>query len=346
MKNIKITLIIMSFLFLACTNQKIKNENCVTYDSGFSICQDTIFVDIEGEITHALKYHDKFYVLSSKSNPPLISRYPYKRWLHIFSNGKIEKTIKFPDNLASFYLDFFVQNDSIILKPDMKDDDYYLTKKLKWKKIDKTYDFIFEDEKYYVHSLDLGEWGGKTWFEDKKTGIKCLIELTTPLINKIDTTYYLTRGCTILKIENPLKLNIFTYENIRWREKYGEPIGFDTVYYDSSYDWFECSFTEKNWPYFVTSFVYQNELFHIYDKNEEIFIVKIEDKNIKYIQKIGDNFNFYGSSHSYRCKNLNGNNELLKFYTDDEQLFGLMEVIDNKILIHYFKNKADLKSNE
>jgi hypothetical protein len=31
------------------------------------------------------------------------------------------------------------------------------------------------------------------------------------------------------------------------------------------------------------------------------------------------------------------------FRTKDEQLFGLMEVMDNNVLVQYFTNKAELK---
>src|SRR5690606_15694528 len=143
--------------------------------------------------------------------------------------------------------DFYVKNDSLILKPYMDKQSYHFDlKNHTWNKIDKTDDLIFEDENFYVYSLNFGEWGGKTWFKDKKTGIEYVLETTTPLINRIGTTYYLSNSFEVLKIENPLELtkcdNDVTYENIRKSGKhhswYSEPVGFEIVYKDNDMDFF------------------------------------------------------------------------------------------------------------
>ena len=346
----KILLIIQLFILVSVNAVNQKNDNIINSDSDFSLYQDTIFVDIKGEMTHALKYHNKYYALFKQK----ISKYGgyEKRWLYVFSNGKIEKIVDFPEKLNTTYLDFFVKNDSVILKPYMNkkwnQQCYYLdTQNFIWKEIDNADDLIFEDEKFYVYSLDFGEWGGKTWFKDKKTGIEYAIESTTPLVNKIDTTYYLTNGFMVKKIENPLKLNKcdddVTYANIekdaRYTYWYGKPIGFEIVYQDTTYDYFDFSYH----PRIVSSFVLGKELLHIYETDKETYIAKIENNKIDKIQKIANNLRFYNWTDSYRSKNLNGNNELLKFHTKDEQLFGLMEVVDNNVFVHYFSNKAELK---
>ena len=346
MKKINILYFIMPFFFFACINVTNKEAvNVIHFDSGFSLCQDTIFVDIKGEMTHAFKYNDKFYILFQQR----ILKYGgyEKRWLYVFSNGEIEKIIDCPKKMDCVYLDFYVKNDSIILKPYMDKQCYYLdVQNYTWKELEETDDLIFEDEKFHVYSLDFGEWGGKTWFKDKKTGIEYLIESTTPLINKIDTTYYLTSSHQVLKIENPLQLNKcdddVSYKNIRENGKYyswyGESIGFDVVYKDTTYNYFDFSYH----PRIVSSFVLEKELLHIYETDSATYIAKIENGSMKIIQEIGGKLDFYNWYYSYRCKNLNGNNELLKFCTKDEQLFGLMEVVGNKIFMYYFSNKAEL----
>jgi len=347
MKNKRMILLIMPFLFLSCTNAANQtNDNITHFDSGFSLYQDTIFVDIKGEMTHALKYHDKFYVLFEQR---VLKYGGYgKRWLYIFSNGEVEKVVDFPKGLNTVYLDFFVKNDSIILKPYMNKQCYYFdTQNYIWEKIDEADDLIFEDEKFYVYSLDFGEWGGKTWFKDKKTGIEYAIEATTPLVNKIDTTYYLTNGFLVMKIENPLELNKceddVTYKNIEKDAKYtywyGKPVGFEIVYQDTTYNYFDFSYH----PRIVSSFVWHNELLHIYETDKATYIAKIENYEIKTIQKIANNLRFFNWFESYRCRNLNGNNELLQFRTKNEHFFGLMEVIGNNVFVQYFTNKAELK---
>ncbi len=344
MKNKRIKFLIMPFLFLACTTQK--NENCVIYNSGFSICQDTVFVDMKGEITDVLKYHNKFYILSKQ-----ISGYE-QRWLYIVSNGKIEKVLDCPKKMDAVYLDFFVKNDSIILKQYMDKQDFYFdTQDFTWKEITNTDDLIFEDENFYVYSLYFGEWGTRTWFKEKKTGIEYMIATSSPpLINKIDTTYFLTNEFNILKIENPFKLNKcedvgVTYRNIEKTKKYyswyGEQIGFDIVYANKDTVPFLDDYTfiiprEIN---IKSSFVWQNELLHIQETDTATYIVKVENDSIIPIQKIEENLNFYKEYYPYRCRNLNGNNELLKFQTKDYQQFGLIEIIKNKVFIHYFTKR-------
>jgi len=342
--------LIIPFLVWAYANAaKQTTPDVVNLDSGFSLYQDTVFVDIKGNMRYALKYHDKYYVIFQQS----ILKYGgyEKRWLYIFSNGKIEKVVDCPEKMNAKYLDFYVKNDSIICKQYMDKRHYYFdTQNFIWKEIDNTDDLIFEDENFYVFSLDFGEWGGNTWFKDKKTGVEYEIAATTPLVNRIDSTYYLTNSFQILKTENPLILNQcdarFTYQNIRkdanfdfWYNNPREPSGFNVVYKDKTYNYFDLSYK----PHIVSSFVWQNELLHVYETDTATYISTIENNSIQTIKKIGEKLRFFNWAHSYRCKNLNGNNELLKFRTKDGQLFGLMKIIDNKVFVHYFSNKAELK---
>ena len=171
-------------------------------------------------------------------------------------------------------------------------------------------------------------------------------ELTAPLINKIDTVYYLTQPFKVLEIANPLKLNKctddFTYENIqsgkKYLSRYGFPKGFIIIYEDTTFNQPDYSYK----PHIVSSFILKNELLHIYETSKAAYIARARNDAIDTIQKIGENISFYDWYYSYRCKNLKGNNELLKFHTKEKHLFGLMEINNNKILLHYFVNKAEL----
>ncbi len=345
-KNINIILLIIPILLLSFSIDYKKDSSAIYFESGYSLHQDTIYVDIKGDMTHALKYQDKFYVLFKQR----VFRYGGygKRWLCIFSNGQMEKIINCPKEMKTVYLDFYVKNDSLILKPYMDKQCYYLDlTNFQWIKIDKTDDLIFEDEEYLVYSLDFGEWGGKTWFKDKKTGQEYVLEATTPLVNKIDSIYYLTNQFGVLKITNPQLLNKcsndVTYENIKTSGKsrswYAEPIGFDIVYQDTTFDYFAINFV----PYIVSSFVLDKELLHIYQTDTSAYIVRHKRYTIEPIQKIFDNISFYNWYYSYRCLNLWGNNELLKFQTKNEKIFGLMEMIGKEIHVTYFNNKALLE---
>ena len=348
MKKYKnIIFIIIPFLFIFSANaENTRNISATNLNDSFSIYQDTILVNIKGEMTHAFKYRDKFYVLFEQQ---VLKYGGYgKRQLCIFSNGQLEEILDCPQDMETVYLDFYVNNDSIILKPYMNKQCYYLDlSNYKWVEIDNADDLIFEDDKFWIYSKDFGEWGGKTWFKDKKTRQEYVLEATTPLVNKIGTNYFLTNSFRVLKIENPKLLNKcnsdITYENIELSGKsnswYGKPIGYEVIYKDTTVDESDYSFKS----YIVSSFVLKNELLHIYKTKKAVFIAKIENNSIKTIRKIAGNIKFYGWHYLYHCKNLNDNNELLKFNTNDERKFGLIDIIENKVFIHYFINKAELK---
>ena len=341
------SLIIPILFLLSCTSFAKKSTIIKTnIGDGFYVIQDTITCDIRGKMTHALKFHDKYYVLFEEIAKNNYGGYE-KRWLYIFSQGEVEKKVDLPKKLEVSYLDFFVHNDSIILKPYMDERIYtFDTQNYSWKEIKKADDLIFEDEKYCVYSLDFGEWGGKTWFKDKHTGIEYELEATTPLVNKIDTTYYLTNSFKILKIKSPLLLNKcqseITYENIEKNGKYtywyGKPIGYQEIYRDTTFNYFDTSYK----PSIVSSFVLKNKLLHLYETDTATYIAEIENNSVKPIHKIAENLRFYNWSHSYRCRNQNGNNELLKFETKNKELTGIVDIVDSNIYIHYIVNKAEL----
>lgn len=62
---------------------------------------------------------------------------------------------------------------------------------------------------------------------------------------------------------------------------------------------------------------------HIYETDTATYLSRIENNKVQPIEKILDNSIFFDWYYSYRCKNLNETNELLKFKTKDDQINGL-----------------------
>ncbi|WP_157454088.1 hypothetical protein [Crocinitomix catalasitica] len=337
-------ILILSLTLFACDGQQ--KSSVTNFESGFSLIQDTISISVNGRMTHALAYNDKYYVLFEQQ---LMKYGGYeKRWLYIFSNNQLEKVIDCPEEMKTVYLDFYVQNDSIILKPYIDKQSYYFDNtNFKWNKIDKTEDLIFEDSDFYVYSLDFGEWGGKTWFKEKKTGSQYVLESTTPLINKIDDTYYLTNAYQVLKIENPKELtkcdSDVTYENIQKTGKcyswYSQSKGYEVIYEDEHVDYFDFS----NHPRVVSSYTFNNELLHIYETDTASYLSRIVNNKIQPFEKVLDDIKFFNWHFSYRCKNINGTNELLKFNTTNDQIYGLTIIKGNIIYVTYLVNDVELK---
>src|SRR5699024_4531573 len=125
-------ILILSLTLFACKGQQ--NSNVTNLESGFSLIQDTISISVNGKMTHALEFNDKYYVLFQQR---LMKYGGYgKRWLYIFSNNQLERVIDCPEQMQTVYLDFYVQNDSIILKPYMDKQSYHFDNKIfKWNKI-------------------------------------------------------------------------------------------------------------------------------------------------------------------------------------------------------------------
>ena len=318
----RIIFLIIPFLFLTCTKatSQVTNDT-INFDDNFSIYQDTIgFVNIKGTMTNALKYHDKFYVLFYNYS----SR---KMWLYIFSNGKIENIVDCPKIDTPIGLDFFVNNDSIIFNPHfiMEQENFFNIHSLTWekRKRNETDGLVFEDEKFYVYNMGSAEWS-TTWFIDKNTNRTYLVDAFAPLVNKIGSTYFLTNPFKIQKVDNPLKLKIDSPTN-------------DVVIPKDRFDY-------DNWfkkPRFISSFIWQNELLHIYETPTTTYIAKFENDSIIPVQVVGENMNFYPWN-SYFRRNLKPNSDLLMFRVKNERSrVGFIEIIDNKILMHYILNEEE-----
>jgi len=278
---------------------------CFTFGQTFGVTNKNIELDIKElikpatkvELTHAVKYKGEFYCFFEEVKKDNLSR--DIKFCFVFSDtSKNLKKIEVPTAIQNtVYYDLFVKDDKVFVKTYMDSETFcFDIHKSKWVKKKNAADLIFEDEKFYVYSLDFGEWGGKTWFKDKKTELEYEIEVTTPLVNKIETTYYLTT----------------------W---YGKQIGFEIVYKDTTTrDYFDYSYR----PYIVSSFVWQNELLHIYETDTVTYIAKTENNKIKTIQKIGNKLSFYDWHYSYRSKIQTDGRQLLKFKTNNK--FGLIEI--------------------
>ena len=82
------SLIIPILFLLSCTSSTKSTITKTNIGDGFYVIQDTITFDIKGKMTHALKFHDKYYVLFEEVTKSNYGGYE-KRWLYIFSQGEV-----------------------------------------------------------------------------------------------------------------------------------------------------------------------------------------------------------------------------------------------------------------
>ena len=321
-----------------------------TQDGEFFISIDTLNINlkpfvpsnIKVNMTHAIKYGEKYYCYFTDEKDS------YNKYFFAFSNnGIINNEIKLPRALTNcFYLDLFVLHDTIFSKPYMKDKCFYLDlQRLTWIETSEPDDVIYEDTRFYITHLDFGEWGSTTWFKDQLSGKEYELASSGSIINRIDESYYICEGVTVLKIENPLKLKPCEKDNYYQIIKKKEfPIGTNSlhesvaIYHDTSYS--QRDFQEPKLR-INTSFKVDNKLFYLCSDSTNTFIAKLENKKMISILSFEKKYSKFEWYYSYRCKMRNNGFQLLKFDTKTNNTYGFIEIEENKINIRYLKLKND-----
>jgi hypothetical protein len=309
-------------------------------DQPFVLITDTIYINIRGSIGPAIKYNNKYYCFFETSNSPYSSLSSKKLYI-ISSNGEIEKQIEIPSKMNATYYDLHIRNDSIIIKTYIDHYTFYLDpNELNWRQIREVDDLVYEDKRYYVTFLDFGEWGGTIWFKDKNTNIEYEVASSEPFINRINNVYYISCPKRVFKIEDPLKMKkcdqdyyyktVEGNESVKFYEGSQSELGTINLFQDTSFSWFSRF-------YIATSFIYDNQLFHMCVDSNSVYVAIIDNRKIKKVQTIGYNFSVYDNYYSYRCKSLN-NSQLLKLRTYDGNFSGFVEIDGNQIKIRYLKN--------
>ncbi|NDV69889.1 hypothetical protein [Dysgonomonas sp. 25] len=212
---------------------------------------------------------------------------------------KIDLTTKAIDTLnCNIELDYLINYNNTLIAYNYKNKPYYYTgtkferynKKIKQKP-------FFEDKQYLVETLCNGEWGGEAWFTDKRTKKKYACEATCPfIINKINNTYYLTTSLlhltaftAILEINDPSSLPLYQKRRNISEHPDRLPISPDSP---------NRTVIDSVGFMTMTSFVYNEELYHIGSKvdylspnyTEATNLYKVTKNELVLIEKIA-NFN-------------------------------------------------------
>ncbi|MDZ7847438.1 MAG: hypothetical protein U5L96_12055 [Owenweeksia sp.] len=209
-----------------------------------------------------IAYKDLILAFFETSNP-----YTSKGELHFYiidSKEKTQRKIFVPEELQANYIDLYVKNDTVYTTEYWDQNTYYFDfHSYEWVKTRKGDDLIYEDEDYYVTSLDFGEWGGCTWFIDKKTQSQFEIGITTPIINYFEGDYFIEAGRTVYRLSDPTDLkrsdSPYGYEKV-----VGNLIGEGSFFAPSnSLEGLEIMFqdTTSHWEYrfLYRNFIYRDE---------------------------------------------------------------------------------------
>ena len=154
--------------------------------------------------------------------------------------------------------------------------------------------FLFEDEKYIIKGTCMGEWGGTTWFENKKTGKVYSCQSTCPKsVNKIENKYIITNSLAhmsgyseIIEVDNPENLEIFEKPKPR-KDKNG-----NSMYYAGDFEsksrkgiivlWSEDEILT------LVSFLYKNLLYHIMTFDNATYLTTIKKGKVIIIDKVSE----------------------------------------------------------
>ncbi|MCD7898936.1 MAG: hypothetical protein LUH22_03420 [Bacteroides sp.] len=338
----------------SCTT---KTPNGTQNPEGFQITVDTITVHIKDlvnpatrvELTQAVKFNNKYYcIFTAFELYYFINNNRY--FLIINSNGNIERNIPLPEEVVKgFNFELFVNKDTIFLLNELSKKMFYLEQKQwKWTPAIHTDEIIFEDNHYYILNPHRNKMGCTTWFRDKQTEVEYEFNSHGRIINKIDSTYYITSDIRVLEIDNPAKLMPCHPEryhpHILKSEKYirgSESLeGVKVLFGDSICNHLDCEATQPEYQIF-TSFTANKKLYHLCSSDSNLFIAKIDSGRlipVQHLDVFDKTLNFYNSDLMTIWKD---NSQLLKFKTIDPNQSGMIEIKENKLNIRYLNHISD-----
>ncbi len=167
--------------------------------------------------------------------------------------------------------------------------------KLKNELLQENDSIIFEDNTYKVRSSCRGEWGGSIWFKNKRTGIEYACMATCPVVvhhlnNKYIITTTLAHGngfSRVIEIQDPEKMEVFELP-----EHKKVVIDGASTYYindlESHSTEGSISLVDTLGILTLSSFKYQNELYHIITDFKSTFISSIVDGRFELVDTLSN----------------------------------------------------------
>lgn len=258
------------------------------------------------------------------------------------SLGKVEKKVIAPEQMEHYY-DLYIKNDSLFITDHEKSYTYYFDEKVgQWVDVKKSDHKVYEDDQFYVTTMDFGEFGGNTWFIDKSTKKQYELTIFSPIINKLNNAYYITKPFGVFKIDNPKDLQEskvpYSYEKMVVGQKIiytndDNLTKVKNIFRDTSYNLLTSDF------YIITSFIMKNQLYHLYLEGEETKIGVIKNRAMHPIHNFKTNISPVIERRSFRGRITKNGSQRLSFTTKAENLMGILELGQDKIHITYLKNK-------
>ncbi|KOS06732.1 hypothetical protein AM493_12355 [Flavobacterium akiainvivens] len=317
---------------------------------GLTIISDTIHLSINGTAFNGIIKNDKYYIqfdtsqLLEKDETVLIEiGHSFENEFYVIDrDGEILEKIESPKDIGNFDNNLHLRNNKITAKSsDNSDPAYYFEEtKKEWVKTKPLDNVIYEDEDYYVTSLYFGEWGSSTWFRDKKTGIEYVAEIAIPEVRKTGNAYTIISQASIDVIQDPkLLLNTgHTYSDIakskdmfsaflQRKKKNYERAGIKNIYENYKWAWESVSGIKA-------SFVCNNTIYVFVFDDRQTYLAKAIGNKLVRVVDFGDKM--YLMHRGDRYNNFQKNSYFFSRGTPNN--FGLIEIKNDTVYLHYIKN--------
>lgn len=270
--------------FISCSTRhsekcgKIEKEIKLSFGN-INIKLDTFHISIDGDLRKAILFHNNFYLMFETDRKNTTQR--FKSMIVLDKKGEFSKKIFVPDEFKDIsYYDLSVDNDSLFVKETQFEESTFALNEneSELKPIKKKEFKSFKDKNYNVYVIDNGEFGGTTFFQNKTTKEVYEIRSTPTIINKIDSSYYLTSSGTsfvdfanVIKINNPSQLQ-------KSRLEFGRHSG-------SHYNKGEEIILDTTGLFISSSFVLKEKLLHIYTTAKGTYLGEIRNRKMKSLYK-------------------------------------------------------------
>lgn len=323
-------ILVFALSFFSCKNfheRRNKTEKEIILNIGnINLRTDTFSIAINGDLTKAVFLDSCYYLMfeSSRRNTSA----SYKKMIIVGKNGEFIEDVFLPSEVQDMsYYDFKIINGIMFLIETKSYDKVTLVKG------DYVADFnvispkdfrTYRDNFYDIFAVDNGEFGGTTYFQNRKTKEVFEAYSCPTIINKIDSVYYMTRSITnmegyasIMRIANPQKLQKST---LNFNKGVGSTYnkGTEIIY-------------KTTGLYISTSFVLKDKLLHVYTTNKGTYLGETINGKMKPLYKF--EFKFY----AYIDQQDENGLQVFTCYFPDTKKRAIMTIEKNNLSFHILK---------
>lgn len=283
-----ITFIILTAIIWSC-----EQKGNSSHTENFIV--NTYSIPLDTNVRNTLYHKEHYFCLTGN-----------RQFICLENTFKVDSSIT--KSIGQKHFDYtYLSSDSLIAVVYVKDtvtENYYLNSDLNWERLTKNQkrEPFFEDDIFTVSSCCAGEFGGAIFFTDKKSNrvYSCPATCAT-IINKFKDSYYVTstlahlNGSTkIIRIDDPLKLYELTEDSLKnycnwWTRLTPKESKSSYESYQTALSKFEIgtqTILDTTDVLTMTSFVFNNQFYHIQSTRNKTFISKLQGDTLLYVDSI------------------------------------------------------------